>query len=134
MACHKQLAGCRGVTGHPAAAHPPFAAAAHPPPGGNRHNSNCDHGLPLDPRAGYARVAAAVYAFAVALHSPGATVLAYFASFVCDELDGRFARKFNQCSTLGSGVHRGRFAKCLACLLARAAVLAQAALVSRASV
>ena len=48
-------------------------------------------------------MAAAVYAFAVALHSPGATVLAYFASFVCDELDGRFARKFNQCSTLGSG-------------------------------
>ncbi len=53
--------------------------------------------------AGYARVAAAVFAFGVALHSPGVCVLAYFASFVCDELDGRFARKFNQCSTLGSG-------------------------------
>ena len=53
--------------------------------------------------AGYARVGAAIYAFAVALHSPSAAVLAYFASFVCDELDGRFARKLNQSSTFGAG-------------------------------
>ena len=52
---------------------------------------------------GYARVAAALYAFAVALRDPRAAVLAYAASFVCDELDGRFARKLDQCSTLGSG-------------------------------
>lgn len=51
---------------------------------------------------GYARIVAALYAFAVALHSPGIAVLAYVASFVCDELDGRFARQLNQCSTLGS--------------------------------
>jgi len=48
-------------------------------------------------------VAAALYAFSVALRSPGVAVLAYAASFVCDELDGRFARQLNQCSTLGSG-------------------------------
>lgn len=52
---------------------------------------------------GYARVAAAIYAFGVALSDPAATVLAYFASFVCDELDGRFARKFGQSSTFGAG-------------------------------
>lgn len=52
---------------------------------------------------GYARVAAAVFAFGVAQRDPAACCAAYFASFVCDELDGRFARKFNQCSTLGSG-------------------------------
>lgn len=46
---------------------------------------------------------AAVFAFAVALRDPTATVAAYFASFVCDELDGRFARKLNQSSTFGAG-------------------------------
>ena len=51
-------------------------------------------------------MAAAIYAFGVALRDPAACCLAYFASFVCDELDGRFARKFNQCSTLGSGGRR----------------------------
>ena len=55
---------------------------------------------------GYARVAAAIYAFGVALSDPAATVLAYFASFVCDELDGRFARKFGQSSTFGAGERR----------------------------
>lgn len=63
---------------------------------------SADSGCSLPP-AGYARVAAALYAFAVALQHPTAAVLAYAASFVCDELDGRFARKLNQCSTLGSG-------------------------------
>lgn len=62
--------------------------------------------------AGYARVAAALYAFAVALQHPTAAVLAYVASFVCDELDGRFARKLNQCSTLGSGKLSGLCGSC----------------------
>jgi hypothetical protein len=57
--------------------------------------------------AGYARVAAAVFAFGVAQRNPTACCAAYFASFVCDELDGRFARKFHQCSTLGSGEAAG---------------------------
>ncbi|GFR41771.1 hypothetical protein Agub_g2530 [Astrephomene gubernaculifera] len=51
---------------------------------------------------GYARVAAALYAFGVAFTSPVHTVAAYFLSFVCDELDGRFARMLNQTSTLGA--------------------------------
>ncbi|EFJ50781.1 phosphatidylinositol synthase [Volvox carteri f. nagariensis] len=51
---------------------------------------------------GYARVAAAIYAFAVAFTSPYQCVAAYFLSFVCDELDGRFARMLNQTSTLGA--------------------------------
>ena len=60
--------------------------------------------------AGYARVAAAVLAFAVALRDPLLTVGAYFASFVCDELDGRFARKLNQSSTFGAGEAPGGWA------------------------
>ncbi|GIL52080.1 hypothetical protein Vafri_8033 [Volvox africanus] len=51
---------------------------------------------------GYARVAAAIYAFGVAFTSPYQCVAAYFLSFVCDELDGRFARMLNQTSTLGA--------------------------------
>lgn len=50
---------------------------------------------------GYARIAFALYGFAVASTSPGAMVLSYALSFVCDELDGRFARMLNQTSTLG---------------------------------
>ncbi|EFN58951.1 hypothetical protein CHLNCDRAFT_19755 [Chlorella variabilis] len=71
---------------------------------------------------GYARVAAAVFAFGVALRDPGACVLAYFASFVCDELDGRFARKFNQCSTLGSVLDMVTDRVATTCLLAVLAV------------
>lgn len=51
---------------------------------------------------GYARVAACLYAFAVAFTNPVHCVAAYFLSFVCDELDGRFARMLNQTSTLGA--------------------------------
>ncbi|KAG2492576.1 hypothetical protein HYH03_009237 [Edaphochlamys debaryana] len=51
---------------------------------------------------GYARVAAALYAFGVAFKSPYQCIIAYFLSFVCDELDGRFARMLNQTSTLGA--------------------------------
>lgn len=38
---------------------------------------------------------------AVADASPALCLAAYFASFACDELDGRFARKFNQASKMG---------------------------------
>mmetsp|Transcript_15860 Transcript_15860/g.34219 ORF Transcript_15860/g.34219 Transcript_15860/m.34219 type:complete len:241 (+) Transcript_15860:99-821(+) len=51
---------------------------------------------------GYVRVGCALYSFAVALHSPVQCILFYFFSFVCDELDGRFARMLNQTSTLGA--------------------------------
>jgi CDP-diacylglycerol--inositol 3-phosphatidyltransferase len=67
---------------------------------------------------GYARVAAAIYAFGVALHDPAATVLAYFASFVCDELDGRFARKFGQSSTFGAVLDMVTDRVATTCLLA----------------
>ena len=50
---------------------------------------------------GYARIAATMYAFSVAFTSPRTCLLAYFAAFCCDELDGRFARRFNQCSEFG---------------------------------
>ncbi|KDD73918.1 hypothetical protein H632_c1731p0 [Helicosporidium sp. ATCC 50920] len=69
---------------------------------------------------GYARVAFAAYAFAVALSSPGRMVTAYWLSFVCDELDGRFARMFNQTSTLGTVMDMvtDRVAtSCLLCIL-----------------
>lgn len=67
---------------------------------------------------GYARVVAAIYAFGVALSDPAATVLAYFASFVCDELDGRFARKFNQSSTFGAVLDMVTDRVATTCLLA----------------
>ncbi|KAI3436390.1 hypothetical protein D9Q98_005807 [Chlorella vulgaris] len=67
---------------------------------------------------GYARVATAVFAFGVALRDPAVCCLAYFASFVCDELDGRYARKFNQCSTLGSVLDMVTDRVATACLLA----------------
>lgn len=50
---------------------------------------------------GYVRIALAAYAFSVAFTDARACVFAYFASFVCDELDGRFARKYDQCSEFG---------------------------------
>ena len=84
---------------------PPAWPLPPPPPGACRHHTG-RHTLPASSPsrpAGYARVLAAVYAFGVALTNPTAAVLAYFASFVCDELDGRFARKFNQSSTFGAG-------------------------------
>lgn len=51
--------------------------------------------------SGYARIAFALYGFAVASTSPGTMVTSYALSFVCDELDGRFARMLHQTSTLG---------------------------------
>lgn len=53
-------------------------------------------------RPGYLRIALALYAFSVANTSPMQFVICYAASFVCDELDGRFARLLNQTSTFGS--------------------------------
>lgn len=51
---------------------------------------------------GYARILFALVAFSISLHSPVTCMALYFASFVCDELDGRFARLLNQTSTLGA--------------------------------
>lgn len=51
---------------------------------------------------GYARVVAALYALGVAFVNPYHCIVFYLLGFICDELDGRFARKFNQTSTLGA--------------------------------
>ncbi|GBF98025.1 hypothetical protein Rsub_11136 [Raphidocelis subcapitata] len=51
---------------------------------------------------GYVRVALALYSFHIAFTQPIACVTLYFLSFVCDELDGRAARAFDQSSTLGA--------------------------------
>ena len=50
---------------------------------------------------GYARIAFAAYACAVAFDDIHAFFAVYLLSYICDELDGRFARKFNQCSEFG---------------------------------
>jgi len=50
---------------------------------------------------GYFRVVLAAVSLAYAFDNMRLSLVAYFLSFVCDELDGRFARKFNQCSELG---------------------------------
>ena len=67
---------------------------------------------------GYARVIFALLAFSVAHTNPTMCFLCYFGSFVCDELDGRFARMLNQTSTLGAVLDMvtDRVATC--CLLA----------------
>jgi phosphatidylglycerophosphate synthase len=51
---------------------------------------------------GYARVLATFASLAVADVSPLLCLVAYFVSFACDELDGRFARKFGQTSKMGT--------------------------------
>ena len=50
---------------------------------------------------GYARVVLASIALAYAFDDVPFALGAYFLSFVCDELDGRFARMFDQCSEFG---------------------------------
>lgn len=45
---------------------------------------------------GYTRVVLAAVSLAYAFDNMQLSLCAYFLSFVCDELDGRFARKFNQ--------------------------------------
>ena len=50
---------------------------------------------------GYARVVLAAIALAYAYVDVPFALTCYFLSFVCDELDGRFARMFDQCSEFG---------------------------------
>jgi len=50
---------------------------------------------------GYLRIIFAAYALNCAFTSVRTCIFAYLLSFTCDELDGRFARKFNQCSEFG---------------------------------
>jgi CDP-diacylglycerol--inositol 3-phosphatidyltransferase len=52
--------------------------------------------------AGYFRVLCIVYAFAAANHRAAKSLAVYVLAFVCDELDGRFARMLNQRSRLGA--------------------------------
>lgn len=97
---------CRGVKGTDVERHsglspsPPWPQAPLPPL--RPTAAACLSPPPPSPRAGYARVLFAAAAFACALRAPGATVLAYLASFACDELDGRFARLLDQTSTFGA--------------------------------
>lgn len=72
---------------------------------------------------GYARIGFALYAFAIALRDPTQCFLAYFFSFVCDELDGRFARMFNQTSTLGAVLDMVTDRVATTCLLAILCIL-----------
>lgn len=51
---------------------------------------------------GYVRIACALSAFALAPTHPVACFILYLIGFVCDELDGRAARTFEQSSTLGA--------------------------------
>ena len=50
---------------------------------------------------GYARVVLAAVALRVAFDDVPTSLALYLLSFVCDELDGRFARMFDQCSEFG---------------------------------
>ena len=50
---------------------------------------------------GYARVLLAAAALRLALDDVPTSLALYALSFVCDELDGRFARMFDQCSEFG---------------------------------
>eukprot|EP00252_Welwitschia_mirabilis_P008712 TRINITY_DN20806_c0_g1_i2.p1 TRINITY_DN20806_c0_g1~~TRINITY_DN20806_c0_g1_i2.p1 ORF type:complete len:227 (+),score=12.83 TRINITY_DN20806_c0_g1_i2:278-958(+) len=51
---------------------------------------------------GYARILANILAFKVCFTEKRFFTALYFISFVCDELDGRFARLLNQASTFGA--------------------------------
>lgn len=51
---------------------------------------------------GYARILANLMAFGFAFSNKKLFAGLYFLSFVCDELDGRFARLLNQTSTFGA--------------------------------
>lgn len=73
--------------------------------------------------AGYARLAFAFYGFAVASTHPGYMMACYALSFVCDELDGRFARMLGQTSTLGQVLDMVTDRVATSCLLATLCVL-----------
>eukprot|EP01018_Ginkgo_biloba_P010024 Gb_05111 [translate_table: standard] len=51
---------------------------------------------------GYARIMANIMAFGLCFTNKKLFAGLYFVSFVCDELDGRFARMLNQASTFGA--------------------------------
>jgi len=51
---------------------------------------------------GYARILANIVAFGECFSNKKLFTALYFVSFVCDELDGRFARMLNQASTFGA--------------------------------
>ncbi|KAG6386394.1 hypothetical protein SASPL_155293 [Salvia splendens] len=51
---------------------------------------------------GYVRILMNCYAFAICFKNKYLFSLLYFVSFVCDALDGWFARKLNQVSTFGA--------------------------------
>eukprot|EP00899_Mesostigma_viride_P015069 jgi/Mesvir1/23563/Mv18259-RA.1 len=51
---------------------------------------------------GYFRIILLFVAFGVAFDRPEWFLICYFLSFACDELDGRFARMFNQTSAFGA--------------------------------
>lgn len=63
--------------------------------GGGGGDGYCCH-------VGYARVLFAVVAFGMSNWEPFWSVGMYVASFVCDELDGRYARKYGQTSMFGA--------------------------------
>lgn len=50
---------------------------------------------------GYARLTLMLISFYLAKTDPTKTVVLYLLSFICDELDGRFARMFDQCTEFG---------------------------------
>lgn len=50
---------------------------------------------------GYARIALAICALRTAFADVRTCLLCYLASFACDELDGRLARRYDQCSEFG---------------------------------
>jgi CDP-diacylglycerol--inositol 3-phosphatidyltransferase len=51
---------------------------------------------------GYARLTLMLISFYLAKTDPTKTVVLYLLSFICDELDGRFARMFDQCTEFGA--------------------------------
>ncbi|KAK9682206.1 hypothetical protein RND81_10G057800 [Saponaria officinalis] len=71
---------------------------------------------------GYIRVLMNCVAFAICFSHKGIFVVLYFISFVCDGIDGWFARKLNQVSTLGAVldmVTDGISTACLSVLLSQ---------------
>ncbi|KAJ0987935.1 hypothetical protein J5N97_006291 [Dioscorea zingiberensis] len=67
---------------------------------------------------GYIRVIMNIVAFALSVSNKPLFALLYFISFVCDGLDGWFARKFNQVSTFGAVLDMVTDRVSTACLLA----------------
>ncbi|KAJ0979331.1 hypothetical protein J5N97_014805 [Dioscorea zingiberensis] len=66
---------------------------------------------------GYIRVIMNIVAFALSFSNKRLFAILYFVSFVCDGLDGWFARKFNQVSTFGAVLDMVTDRVSTACLL-----------------